>query len=111
MPDEMAIPAAERPSFGEWLAEKAQQPREVTVKRYRCPHCRYSRSSRKPVVEHIARCWHNPVNRACKTCIHFERATGHTDDTCLAGVDLLKALGYERNRCMSDCSLWTGPAE
>jgi hypothetical protein len=36
----------------------------------------------------MSRCWWDPANRACKTCIHFERWNGDYGDTCAKGVDL-----------------------
>lgn len=47
------------------------QPIVFTTTRFKCPYCPHSRANRKPVVEHIARCWHNPDNRGCKTCEHY----------------------------------------
>lgn len=40
-------------------------------KRWKCPHCSRSRTSRKATEQHIARCWFNEDNRTCKTCIFF----------------------------------------
>lgn len=104
--------ATERPSFGDWLRAKASEPVEAIVKRYRCPHCRYSPSARKPVVEHIARCWHNPANRACKTCVHFEPANSAEDEECLAGVELpVPDPDGGKPTLASNCPVWTGPVE
>lgn len=50
----------------------ASTPEPITVKRYRCPHCGTSRAKEGAARAHMARCWHNPNVRACKTCIHFE---------------------------------------
>lgn len=47
-------------------------PETITVKRYRCPHCGTSRAKQAAARAHIARCWHNPAARTCKTCAHFE---------------------------------------
>lgn len=47
-------------------------PQAVTVRRYRCPHCGHSRAKETAAKAHMARCWHNPDVRTCKTCIHFE---------------------------------------
>jgi DNA-binding CsgD family transcriptional regulator len=52
----------------------------IMVKRWRCPHCIYSKASKNVVEKHIDRCWRNPANRACKTCVHFERAGGEECD-------------------------------
>jgi hypothetical protein len=48
------------------------EPEPVIVTRWRCPFCRQSRSSRPAARRHIARCWHNPASRSCKTCAHYE---------------------------------------
>lgn len=61
------------------------EPIPVRVTRYRCPHCARSHSSRAGAVRHIARCWHNPDARGCKTCANF---CPGSDDVCAAGVDL-----------------------
>jgi hypothetical protein len=70
------------------------EPVEYTTKRYRCPFCTRSRSSRKAAAEHMARCWHNPAVRGCKTCRHFEPYTSATDGECCGlGVDLARRDG------------------
>jgi hypothetical protein len=71
---------------------------KVLVTRYQCPHCTRSRSRKSATVEHIARCWHNPAARSCKTCDHYDQGSnGCIDDyycncasgeKCWAGVDL-----------------------
>lgn len=50
----------------------ATVPIALTVTRYRCPFCTRSRAKRVATEQHIARCWHNPEVRACKTCVHYE---------------------------------------
>ncbi len=52
--------------------EPALEPERIQVTRWRCPHCGRSRSSRSATVAHMARCWHNPGARSCKTCEFFE---------------------------------------
>ncbi|MBM9509936.1 hypothetical protein [Actinacidiphila acididurans] len=47
-------------------------PVPVQVTRYKCPFCTRSRSRKQAIEQHIARCWHNPEVRACKTCTHYE---------------------------------------
>lgn len=44
------------------------KPIPVMVKRYECPHCQRRRSSKAVMVGHVKACWHDPANRACKTC-------------------------------------------
>lgn len=44
--------------------------RVLTV-RYQCPHCRRTWAKRTATEAHIARCWHNPAARGCKTCINY----------------------------------------
>jgi hypothetical protein len=49
-------------------------PVVIQVTRYRCPFCTRARAKKTNAEAHIARCWHNPDARACKTCIHYEPA-------------------------------------
>jgi hypothetical protein len=66
------------------------QPIEVVVKRYRCPFCPRSLSSKSRMADHIGKCWRNPAARGCKTCANFapgEPAVG-LSEYCAAGVDL-----------------------
>lgn len=48
------------------------QPIPVLVRRYKCPHCSRSRAKKSATIAHIARCWDNPANRACRTCANYE---------------------------------------
>jgi hypothetical protein len=48
------------------------EPVPVMVRRFRCPFCSRSRSSKAATAEHIARCWLNPEVRSCRTCAHLE---------------------------------------
>jgi hypothetical protein len=85
------------------------EPVKKIVTRWLCPHCRRSRARRQATVEHIARCWHNPSNRACTTCRHYipdqsEPDVGYTArERCAAdpGVDLA-AGDWPR----TNCPLW-----
>lgn len=92
----------------------APQPRKVTVTRYRCPFCRRQNSSKKTIAEHIARCWHNPATRGCRTCLHFERGRAvatysayeppealDAPDECAVGEEL-----PENGFPVTDCPLW-----
>lgn len=77
-------------------------PIPVVVTRHQCPHCRRTHSKKAAAVAHIGRCWHNPDNRTCKGCRHFEPGyastsqcipgrdcnCGDVDTECRAGVDL-----------------------
>lgn len=77
-----------------------REPIPVQVTRYRCPSCSRTMASRSSIRKHINRCWWDPANRGCKTCLHFERerCCGNaafygcvgcpTGDTCNAGVDI-----------------------
>jgi hypothetical protein len=47
-------------------------PVVIRATRYRCPFCARSRAKKAAAVAHIARCWHSPEVRACKTCEHYE---------------------------------------
>ncbi|MCW2768525.1 MAG: hypothetical protein JWO11_4484 [Nocardioides sp.] len=64
------------------------EPIPVRVLRHKCPHCGRTASRPGRAREHIARCWHNPEARGCKTCKHFEPYGGESDDGCDAGVSL-----------------------
>lgn len=50
-------------------------PIRTTVVRYKCPHCNRHCARRRAAIEHIERCWKNPANRTCRTCVLF-RSTG-----------------------------------
>lgn len=43
-------------------------PIPVMVRRYECPWCARRRASKATMVRHVAACWLDPANRACKTC-------------------------------------------
>lgn len=94
-------------------------PEAIMVKRWLCPFCRRSRSSKRVVAEHIARCWLNPVARSCKTCVSYEYDRGGEPcfpgrpcncndgyEACGEGVDLSAGL-------KTACPLWRAlePAE
>jgi hypothetical protein len=89
----------------------APEPRVVFRKRYACPFCRFQRSTEKPVIEHIERCWSDPAKRTCKTCTHFERARRVLEPLCPCGcndsVDEC-ALGetLPEKAPVVDCPLW-----
>lgn len=48
------------------------EPIALHVTRYKCPFCTNSYSKKSAAETHIARCWHNPGARGCKTCVHFQ---------------------------------------
>ena len=93
------------------------EPEPVTVRRWRCPFCRRSRSSKKLTAEHITRCWKNPLNRACKSCANYRYYPGagvpdpcipgrpcnceQDEMTCEAGIEIEPA-----NFPVTDCPLW-----
>jgi len=64
------------------------EPIPVRVLRHRCPFCGRTASRPGRAREHIARCWHNPAARGCKTCRHFDGPVPEWGDTCAVGVDL-----------------------
>ena len=84
------------------------QPREVMVKRFVCPNCGWRRATKKLVVEHMARCWYDPANKSCKTCIHFSHDDGDPETGapeviwCSAQS---KELQYAETPVVS-CPLW-----
>lgn len=74
------------------------EPAKVQVVRYQCPYCPYRRSSKALVRTHVARCWHRPANRSCRTCVHrihqwgcppTHDYPGHPEvEECAVGLDL-----------------------
>jgi hypothetical protein len=62
-------------------------PEKVLMPRYRCVHCRKSWANRATALEHTTRCWYDPANRGCKTCMHFSRGFSG-EETCLANRNL-----------------------
>lgn len=74
-----STPAVETPT---------REPIQVQITRYRCPSCNRLCSNRSRAREHMARCWWDPANRACKTCVHFDRRYDEYGDGCHKGVDL-----------------------
>ena len=64
------------------------EPIVTVVKRYGCPTCGRTASRPGRAREHMARCWANPDNRACKTCKHFEPMNAYDPDYCDAGENL-----------------------
>lgn len=75
------------------------QPVAIRVTRHQCPHCRRTWAHKQAATAHIDRCWHNPDNRACKTCVRYEPPSegpysqhpGWPED-CSAGEDLTDGL-------------------
>lgn len=99
-------------------------PEAIMVKRWLCPFCRRSRSSKSATAEHIARCWLNPAVRSCKTCANLEPGydacgcepgcnwgspSGGIPDSCAAGVDVPEGPEFP----VTGCPLWRAlePAE
>lgn len=83
-------------------------PIPVVVTRHQCPFCRITRAKKAAMAAHIARCWHNPAAKACKTCRHYEPPqSGPYDEDpgwpegCGAGCRI-------DHRLKSDCPLWQG---
>lgn len=78
------------------------QPIPVTVVRFECPTCGHRASSKSRTREHMKRCWWDPENRGCKTCVNFERVrccgapdlygcyvpACPTGDECAVGIDM-----------------------
>lgn len=83
------------------------QPRIVIRKRFQCPFCSFSRATKRLVVEHIARCWHDPANKTCRSCVFFER--GHLEGYVLEReVPDACALGepVQPKEPVVGCHLW-----
>lgn len=81
------------------------EPIPTTVKRWKCPSCNRHHSSKRAAVEHIARCWYDPANRACKTCEHriepyYEPEVGINDEEgCDKGVE-------DEALPVTNCPMW-----
>lgn len=83
------------------------QPIPVPTIRHQCPHCRKTWAKRGAAAAHIARCWHNPDVKACKTCIHYiPPQEGPYPEH--PGFDEDCAQGFPQPGITSDCPLWAG---
>jgi len=89
------------------------EPKLVMVKRYECPTCSYRRSAKKSVADHMARCWENPANKACRTCRHFQPSVfgppidgPSVEERCGRGLlfELSEITGNQKLH--TDCELW-----
>lgn len=82
-------------------AERAAhaQPIAFPTIRHQCPHCRKTWAKPSSAAAHIARCWHNPQARGCKTCIHFIPPEPGWDEECAQALDVTSLR--------IDCPLWT----
>lgn len=40
----------------------------IEVKAYKCDYCKHLTVSKSGMYKHESRCFHNPLNRTCKTC-------------------------------------------
>jgi hypothetical protein len=75
-------------------------PVAVRSVRHQCPFCRRTWGHRAAAAAHIARCWHNPEARACKTCVHYEPTDPNGPypehpgwpEACFAGQDITAGL-------------------
>jgi hypothetical protein len=89
------------------------EPEVITVRRFRCPFCRRSHSSKTRAVLHIGRCWYNPAVRCCKTCANFvpdQSEPGYVaPEYCDAGVDISGDVTTEDAPSpgpITGCPLW-----
>jgi hypothetical protein len=90
------------------------EPVLVVVKRWKCPTCPRTHSSKSRAREHMARCWWSPVAKACLTCVHYtpgdnaDFATGYpgSPEQCFKGVSL--AGRPECASCLGECAAWIG---
>lgn len=77
------------------------EPILLIARRWKCPHCSRSRSSRQATAGHIGRCWQNPENRTCRTCVSYDPpgdgswcepsrpcSCNNEPGSCLAGLDV-----------------------
>lgn len=74
-------------------------PLEIIVKRYVCPYCHRSRSRRRPCEEHMERCWKNPEQHGCKTCVNFVKTPKGINDRCKVGNNIGPGL-------VTNCKKW-----
>ena len=89
-------------------------PEPFTTIRWRCPYCPRTYSNKYRAQRHIARCWHNPAARSCKTCAHYQPGYSEPEvgwvepESCEAGVDLTTAAEDNQGRptLPVDCPLW-----
>jgi hypothetical protein len=72
------------------------EPIPVKVTRYACPSCGRTATRPSRTREHMSRCWWDPANRSCKTCVNFERWASEYGDSCAKGVDLSGHPGCAR---------------
>jgi len=94
-----------RPSPAD-LAARTAQPIKYRVTRFRCPFCTRSRSSRKLIADHMARCWKNPAVRSCVTCRHFDVQPAEIE-VGARGTEWCGAQDVELERIIVHCPLWT----
>lgn len=93
--------------------------RTITVRRYGCPFCHRTASNKPRIREHLGRCWYNPANQTCKTCVHYVPDQAEPEvgwlapEYCAADVSLLgepcgPCDGSGRNSDGSGCSACGG---
>lgn len=71
------------------------EPEKVMMPRWRCTFCRRSWASRRSANAHAARCWFDPANRGCGTCVNHERNLSGVEH-CKAGEQLPVIERFDR---------------
>lgn len=46
-----------------------------TIEAYHCDYCKKYSKSKRAITRHEKECYHNPITKACATCVNF----GQTD--------------------------------
>ena len=81
----------------------------VTVVRHPCPHCRRTWAKQPAATSHVARCWHNPDVRSCKTCEHHDpgEAAGGCQEYYCNCYEVPEGCAVGAATPMiTDCPLW-----
>lgn len=61
------------------MTDAGVEPIKTAVVRFKCPFCNRHHARRPRAVDHIARCWSNPENKTCRTCVFFVPAASEAD--------------------------------
>ena len=78
-------------------------PIAIKVTRFVCPYCRRGHSARSVCAGHIGRCFRNPANKACKTCVYYGAAT--SGDAVTPGE--AESCAWENSDSIpAGCSTW-----
>lgn len=95
------------------------------INAYKCDFCKKYSSAKSVITKHEKKCFGNPINRACKTCLHYSHRfiNVHTNETapfsdafteqvpfCNAGIKYEvvreKSVFAPVFRLKNNCELW-----